>query len=303
MKLVLESLDLIYDRERYNISPYLYMELLNEGIQFKNPKDAIQKATKILPNLTRNKRINLLTLLFLMNIGGATIDSSAEKEVVKDSKTIAKLADKVNPSAKTIMYAFDLMAPPVQAAPVTPDILKVNLDFISDLDTIKPGRFAKDMIDRYNKFDKEILQAIDTLKARGENPDADFIKAIMLIETGMNPTKNSLGYEGFPQTKEHIINGWTGKDGTFHPGINQRYGTDFTLKDMYDPGKAAEFIHYYTKALQKSKHVDSVEDMIIAYNWGTGNLGKYKNGKKDLPKESAEYVKMLNAMKKHFVST
>jgi len=300
MKLVLESLDQIYDRERSVISPYLYMELLNEGIQFKNPKDAIQKAAKILPDLTKNKRLNLLALLFLMNTGVGLQSNIKSKEDIKGNEIILKLADKVNPSAKTIMHAFDLMVPPAR---VTPDILQVTPDFISDLDTIKPGRFAEGKMDIYNQFDDEIMQAIDTLRAHGENPNADIIKAIMLIETGMNPRKNSLGYEGFPQTKEHIINGWKDKDGKFHPGINQRYGTNFTLKDMYDPAKAAEFIHYYIKALQKSKHVNSVEDIIIAYNWGTGNLGKYKKGEKDLPKESADYVKMLNAMKKHFAST
>jgi hypothetical protein len=128
------------------------------------------------------------------------------------------------------------------------------------------------------------------------------IKAIMLIETGMNPTKNSLGFEGFPQTKEHILNGRTDKSGKFHPGINQRYGTNFTMKDMYNAEKAAEFIHYYLKTVAKSSYVNNLQDMIIAYNWGIGNLGAYKRGEKELPDQSKDYVKMINVMQDYFTS-
>ena len=124
----------------------------------------------------------------------------------------------------------------------------------------------------------------------------------MMIETGMNPTKNSLGYEGFPQTKEHIINGWKDKKGTFHPGINQKFGTDFTLEQMYDAEKAAEFIHYYMKTVARSDYVDDLKDMIIAYNWGVGNLAKYKRGEKELPQQSSDYVKMVDVMQDYFTS-
>jgi len=286
MKLVSESLDQLY-RERQGVSPYIYMELLNEGIQFKNPKDAIKKASQLLPSLPQGKRISLLALLFMMNTGG--LEGEDYKKDIEMNPIIKDLANEPNPSSEKISHAFDLMAPPVKAPPA---VLQVTPDFIADLDTIKPGRFAERKMDHYNQFDEEILQAVDSLKAKGEIPNANFIKAIMLIETGMNPTKNSLGYEGFPQTKQWLVD-----------AVNDRYGTNFDITDMYDANSAAQFIHYFTKMIEKNRHVDSLEDVIIAYNWGTKNLGKYKRGEKELPTQSKDYVKMLQAMEKHFPNT
>jgi len=53
VKLVVESLEQLYKNRGTPISPYLYEALLEEGIQFKNPKDAIKKAVDILPNLVK----------------------------------------------------------------------------------------------------------------------------------------------------------------------------------------------------------------------------------------------------------
>jgi hypothetical protein len=172
--------------------------------------------------------------------------------------------------------------------------------FIEAINNIKPGRLDTSKIAQYDKYDDNILKAAENLRAKGEDADPNLIKAMMMIETGMNPRKNHLGYEGFPQTKDHIINGWKDKEGNFHPGINQKHGTSFTLKDMYDPQKAAEFMHYYMKAVSGSRHVQDLKDLIIAYNWGVGNLIAYKSGKKDLPKQSEDYVKMVDAMQDYF---
>ena len=171
-----------------------------------------------------------------------------------------------------------------------------QLGFIDAVNNVKPGRL--DTIDyaKYDKYDSEILAACEELRLKGEKPNPNFIKTIMMIETGMNPVKNSLGFEGFPQTKIEYINGWKDKKGKFHPGINQKYNQNFTMADMYDAGESTKYIHYYLKSLQGSTHVNSYEDMLIAYNWGMGNLGKYKKGIKKLPKQSSEYVDMYNAM-------
>ena len=75
------------------------------------------------------------------------------------------------------------------------------------------------------------------------------------------------------------------------------------MKDMYDPQKAAEFMHYYMKAVSGSKYVQDLKDLIIAYNWGVGNLRAYKEGRKDLPKESADYYAMVDAMQQYFPSS
>ena len=72
------------------------------------------------------------------------------------------------------------------------------------------------------------------------------------------------------------------------------------MEDMYNAEKAAEFVHYYTKALKKSEYVNSIEDIIIAYNWGMGNLGKYKRGEKTLPNQSKDYVAMMKVLQKYF---
>jgi len=293
MKLVAESLEqILYDR-RTPISSYHY-ELLAEGIQFKNPKDAIQQATKVLPNLTKNKRLNLLALLFLLNTAGAV---NFSKEEVQDDPIIVNLASDDNPTYGEIVNAFDLMEPP--RAPES-KILQITPEVIADVDSV---RFSDNKIDRYNQYDEDILKAVEDLKAKGENADPNLIKTLMMIETGMNPVKNKWGFEGFPQTKEHIINGWTDDDGQFHPGINQKYGTNFTIKDMYNAYSSAQFMHYYLKALQKSKWVKDTTDMAIAYNWGIGNLGKYKRGEQELRSQSKKYVDLLQSFEKHFPSS
>jgi len=178
-----------------------------------------------------------------------------------------------------------------------------QLGFIDSVNAVKPGRLDSAKIARYDKYDPDILKACEELRRKGENPNPNFIKTIMMIETGMNPTKNSLGFEGFPQTKIEYIDGWTDKKGKFHPGVNQKHNQNFTMADMYDAGESAKYIHYYLKSLEYSKYVNSPEDMLMAYNWGVGNLGKYKRGKKTLPKQSADYVDMYQAMSPYYAGT
>jgi len=178
-----------------------------------------------------------------------------------------------------------------------------QLGFVDAVNAVKPGRLDTVNHAKYDRFDPQILKACEELRLKGETPDPNFIKTIMIIETGMSPKKNSLGFEGFPQTKIEYINGWKDKKGNFHPGINQKHGTNFTMKDMYDAGESTKFIHYYLKSLQRSDHVSSPEDMLIAYNWGMGNLGKYKRGIKKLPKQSSDYVDMYQAMEPYYAGT
>jgi len=182
---------------------------------------------------------------------------------------------------------------------VLPIISMGTPGLIDDVNLVKPGRLDSTKIAQYDRYDKQIVDALDELRAKGENPDDNLIKIIMVIETGMNPRKNSLGYEGFPQTKQHILNGWKDKNGKYHPGINQKNHTNFTMADMYKPGKSAQFIYYYLKSLNRSENVETIPDILIAYNWGVGNLGKYKRGMKKLPGQSKDYVSMYNAMASH----
>ena len=286
MLLVSESLEQLYNRERHNVSPYL--ELLNEGIQFKNTKDAIQKAANLLPKLAKNKRVKLLSLLFVMSMAGLHDYNSARE--IKNNRHIISLADLPNPTALDIEKTFDAMKPIEKIE--SKGFLYVSPKLVNELELIMPNRFSVHKIDQYNKYDDEIEAAVNALRSKGQKPDANLIKTIMLIETGMKPKKNKLGYEGFPQTKPEFIN-----------AINKRYKQNFTMADMYDPYKSAQFIHYYMRAMNRSQYVKNVNDLIIAYNWGMGNLGKYKRGEKKLPSQSKDYIRMTNVMQKHYPSS
>lgn len=288
-------------------------DLLNEEFLAENVLNE-----KIDINLIANKakKIGVLSAMFLkfLLISGAGEVKSEEtipsKQEIAKEPLILKLANEdyldkseIFDGFNDLLVKYSDLAKEKKGEAEAPKIVQATPEFIESINKIKPGRLDTSKIERYNKFDDEILRATENLEKKGEDPNPDLIKAIMIIETGMNPTKNYLGFEGFPQTKEHIINGWTDDStGVFHPGINQRYGTDFSIKDMYNAEKAAEFIHYYLKTVSKSKYVENLKDLIIAYNWGIGNLGAYKRGEKDLPEQSADYVQMVKAMKDYFTS-
>lgn len=162
-------------------------------------------------------------------------------------------------------------------------IVKINDEIINKINKIKPNILSKRKKDKYNKEDTKIIKALHDLERIGEKPDYNLIKCIMIIETGMEPRENHLGFHGYPQTKQKYID-W----------INKKNNTNFTLEDMYDVYKSAQYIHYYVKTLLNSSYINNNEDIVIAYNWGIGNLRLYKQGEKELPKESEDYVNMLN---------
>ena len=280
-------------------------DLLNEDFLAEN---VLNEKFDINLLSSKAQKLAVLASMFVMFAGGRApeLANDLDKKEIAKKPLMMKLADEDFLERDNIFTSFDdllsLYKQKDQVA-AAPEILQATPEFIESINKIKPGRLDTANIERYNQFDDAILKAAANLEAKGEDPNQDLIKAIMIIETGMNPTKNKLGFEGFPQTKEHIINGWEDDStGVFHPGINQRYGTNFTMKDMYDAEKAAEFIHYYLKTVAKSKHVNDLQDMIIAYNWGIGNLGAYKRGEKKLPDQSKDYVKMIDVMQDYFTS-
>jgi len=251
----------------------------------------------------QKKKLGVLVSMFMMFLGGSApeMKGSIEKKNLEKEPVMLSMAGEDHLSRDDVFNGFEDMLNQFKekkkelfsASDVIP-ALRIPLrdkSFIDAVNTSKPGRLDPSKVDHYDKYDSAILSAVENLKAKGEKPNADFLKAIMMIETGMNPVKNKWGFEGFPQTKIHTIE-----------SINKRNGTSFTIEDMYDAEKAAEFIHYYLKTVEKSKHVSSLEDMIIAYNWGIGNLGAYKRGEKELANQPKDYVKMFKAMEKHFVS-
>jgi len=290
--LVCESLD----RFMMLNEDFLAENVLNEKIDINLIKD-------------KTKRAGVLAALFVkfLLISGTTTPKEGEtlppKPEIAQEPLILRLAEDPNLNKQKMFNGFlDLWDDMKEEKVEEKKIFSAGDEgFIEAINRIKPGRLDTANIARYDKYDDSILKAAENLKAKGEDANPNLIKAMMIIETGMNPVKNYLGFEGFPQTKEHIINGWTeDSTGVFHPGINQKFGTDFTLKDMYNPEKAAEFMHYYMKAVSKSKYVQDLKDLIIAYNWGVGNLMAYKKGKKELPKQSEDYVKMVDVMQNYF---
>lgn len=164
-------------------------------------------------------------------------------------------------------------------------VFKFTPELIDKLDKVAHGRFSKDYIAQYNQYDPKIEQ----VKEQFPDANLNLIKGIMAIETGFLPRKNSLGYEGFPQTNQTNIT-----------AINERYKTHFTLKDMYDPYQSAVFIYYYAKDISRSSYVTTDEEILISYNWGQGNLKKYKAGEKSLPKETSDYVGIYEVLKSAF---
>lgn len=177
---------------------------------------------------------------------------------------------------------------------IEPNVLSIsnNPNLIDKLNIINPGRFSRDKVDIYDRYDKDIHTASRELEKEGEAVDTDLIKTIMMIETGMepfdskgNPRTSKTKHAGFPQTKPYIVE-W----------INKKFGTDFEMKDMYKPKEAAKFIHYMIKDLGGYSYINSPEDIVSAYNWGPGNFKKYKYESKEMPKETSNYIKFTNIL-------
>jgi hypothetical protein len=273
-------------RESLNRFELLNEEFLAENIL--NEKFDINLLT------SKAQKIAVLASMFFMFVGGTRpeiVNSLPDKAEISKDPLIYKMAQEDSLSRDQIFMGFqDLLDKYKPKKEQKSEILSAGTPgFIESINSIKPGRLDSSKIAHYDQYDADIMKAVNKLRAKGENPDPNLIKTIMIIETGMNPRKNSLGYEGFPQTKQHIIN-----------GINEKNRTGFTMMDMYVPEKAAEFIHYYLKTVQKSQWVDDIDDLIIAYNWGLGNLRDYKKGEREMPQQTADYIAMINSVKDNF---
>ena len=89
----------------------------------------------------------------------------------------------------------------------------------------------------------------------------------------------------------------TGASGTFqitpiclkHYNQEHKQFTDFTMDDMFRPEANKIVAFWYLNWLDE--RCDTVDEILIAYNWGYGNLRKYRAGKKKLPKETRDYLK------------
>jgi hypothetical protein len=258
---------------------FLAENILNEKISINSIRD-------------KGKRIAVLASMFFIFVSGnrpELLKTLPDKTEIAKSPLIFKMAEDNYLEKDEIFRGFEELLHFYQAKP---RILSASSPgFIEAVNKVIPYRLDSAKVYYYDRYDEDILKAADKLMKKGEEPNADLIKAIMLIETGMTPVKNELNYEGFPQTKQHIID-----------DVNNKNGTSFTMEDMYDAEKSAEFIHYYIKTISRSQHVNTLDDLVIAYNWGLGNLKKYKNGELVLPEQTEDYIAMLNIMQDFFAS-
>ena len=73
----------------------------------------------------------------------------------------------------------------------------------------------------------------------------------------------------------------------------------YSLEDMYNQDKAYIVANWYLnnkipRYLNNLNIEDTIENRLISYNWGIGNLNKYKKGLLQLPKETKDYIIKYN---------
>jgi len=253
--------------------------IINLVSKFNNEKNILTK---------RNVGI-MLVAIYLIGFAAKNNQWVGAGNYEKIKHAANELVDKKEISTKDVVSTSKKVAeiPEVKVLPIF-SLGAVGL--IDKINKVVPNRLSEKKIKYYDQYDRSILKAVKKLKEKGETPDADLIKGIMVVETAMDPSdSSSMGYQGFPQTKQSIID-----------AVNKRNKTNFKMKDMFIAETSAEFIHYYIKGLKESDYVKTTEDVIIAYNWGVGHLVKYKKRKLTLPKESEDYVKMIKVLQKYF---
>jgi len=301
--IVIEELEKNYLNEGVNLE-----KIRNFVVNLKNKGNVITGIMNKLNTVTNvGIKKYLITILLLISFGNkighadALVQKVAEKLTYEKFNSVDDFVMKTKELVKQDETLLDIIKP---ILPTTPgknpneltknEMLKMDLidgvfeldsDLITQLAGINKNRFTSKYLSRYNKFDDRIESALNNLVKSGERPNMSLIKAIMMIETGMIPRKNRLGFQGFPQTKWKYVQ-----------PINKKFGTNFNMKDLYDPERSAQFIHFYLKALEPISYVNNVEDYAASYNWGVGNYKKYLEGKKEMPEETKEYINLAKTM-------
>lgn len=69
---------------------------------------------------------------------------------------------------------------------------------------------------------------------------------------------------------------------------NEVHKTAFIMAELYEPAKNKAVAVWYFGWL--AERLTSVDDILIAYNFGIGNLRKYKKGLVKLPDETRDYL-------------
>ena len=75
----------------------------------------------------------------------------------------------------------------------------------------------------------------------------------------------------------------------------------YNHSEMYDPVKAHKVAEWYLnkripRYLKYYGIEDTLENRLISYNFGVGNLRKYRDGAIELPKETSDYLIKYNKL-------
>lgn len=138
-----------------------------------------------------------------------------------------------------------------------------------------------------------------------EMPNID-INAIIQIESSGNPMAISKDYcRGLMQISNDVVkefckfNGFTQhsltwlSDDSIPYQYHSVYDVDLNIKigTWYLTQRIPQMLRHY-----KLEH--SVENILIAYNFGIGNLIKYRQGRVGLPKETRQYIERYQKLAK-----
>ena len=112
-------------------------------------------------------------------------------------------------------------------------------------------------------------------------------KIIALIESSNNPKAFNArsGARGLMQVTKPVLDDY-----------NRIHNSKVTLEQLFD-GKTNLVIGSWYLSWLSSK-LSSDEEVLIAYNWGIGNLRKYQAGKKTLPTETINYLRKYKELSK-----
>ena len=119
------------------------------------------------------------------------------------------------------------------------------------------------------------------------------IAVIIVIESGGNPLayNKKSGAVGICQITQACLDDY-----------NYYHQKKIKLEDLYDSKLNKQVAEWYLNKriptmLDYYAIEDTVENRLIAYDWGIGNLRKYKKGKiKELPKETKDYIEKYKAL-------
>jgi soluble lytic murein transglycosylase-like protein len=122
------------------------------------------------------------------------------------------------------------------------------------------------------------------------------IPVIIQIESSGNPYAISKdGCIGLMQISQSVID-----------EFNERYSKQeyyYVKGELFDYCNNVKIGSWYIQQripqmLNRIGIPDTVDNRIIAYNWGIGNLYKYFKGEKHLPRETLNYIKKYHQLTK-----